>query len=170
MRHRKYTLKLGRTSAHLDALLASLVCNLIAARRIQTTIRKAKAARRVAEKMVTLGKDGSLAARRRAIARLHRPDLVKVLFEEIAPAFKDRAGGYTRIMRLGRRSSDSSEVALLEWVNYIPKPPKKKDKKEKGETKPPAAAAKGEAKKVKGKAKEEAAPKKKTKKEEQAPA
>ena len=116
MRHRKNTLKLGRTSAHLDALLASLVCNLIIARRIETAVQKAKAARRMADKMVTLGKDATLAARRRAISRLHRPDLVKVLFEEIAPAFKDRAGGYTRVIKLGRRVGDGAPMAKLELV------------------------------------------------------
>lgn len=129
MRHRKLTVKLGRTSAHRDALLANLVCNLITFKRIQTTVPKAKAARRLAEKMVTLGKRGTLAARRRAIARIHRPDCVKALFDAIAPAFKDRQGGYTRVLRLGRRASDSSETAILEWVNYIPQPPKKKKEK-----------------------------------------
>lgn len=117
---------MGRTSEHRDALLANLVCSLIAAKRIQTTVQKAKAARSLAEKMVTLGKRGTLDARRRAIETLRNNDQVKVLFDTVAPAFKDRAGGYTRIIRLGRRASDSSEMSLLEWVNYIPQPPKKK--------------------------------------------
>lgn len=125
MRHRKKTIKLGRTSEHRDALLANMVCSLIAAKRIQTTVQKAKAARSFAEKMVTLGKRGTLDARRRAVEKLRNHDQVKVLFDTVAPAFKDRAGGYTRIIRLGRRS-DSSEMCLLEWVNYIPQPPKKK--------------------------------------------
>jgi len=80
MRHLKRTVKLGRTSAHRDALLASLVCNLVAAKRICTTVPKAKAARSLAEKMVTLGKKGTLAARRLAVARLHRAEPVKILF------------------------------------------------------------------------------------------
>jgi large subunit ribosomal protein L17 len=126
MRHRKKTIKLSRTSEHRDALLANLVCSLIAANRIQTTLAKAKAARSLAEKMVTLGKKGTVEARRRAIATLRNHDQVKVLFDRVASAFKDRAGGYTRIIKLGRRASDSSEMSLLEWVNYIPQPPKKK--------------------------------------------
>ena len=128
MRHRKKTIKLGRTSAHRDALLASLVCNLILDRRIQTTLAKAKAARSLAEKMVTLGKRGTLAARRRAVAKLRRKDRVAILFSGIAPAFKDRQGGYTRIIKLGRRLGDNAEVALLEWVDYTPAPARKKKK------------------------------------------
>ena len=116
MRHRKKTVKLGRTSAHRNELLANLVCGLIEHRRIKTTFAKAKAARSLAEKMVTLGKKGSLAARRQAIATLKQEGLVRVLFNEIAPGFESRAGGYTRILKLGRRMSDSSEMALLEWV------------------------------------------------------
>ncbi|MEM7393293.1 MAG: 50S ribosomal protein L17, partial [Verrucomicrobiota bacterium] len=118
MRHRKRTVKLGRTSAHRDALLSGLVCNLIVARRIKTTLPKAKAARSLAEKMVTLGKKGDLPAKRKAISKLHRKDAVRTLFNDIAPGFQSRQGGYTRILKLGRRSSDSSEMALLEWVNY----------------------------------------------------
>ena len=149
MRHRKKTIKLGRTAAHRDALLASLVCNLIAAGRIQTTVSKAKAARSFAEKMVTLGKRNTLATRRLAVARLRQPARVAKLFSAIAPAFKDRAGGYTRILRLSRRASDSSEMALLEWVNFIPEPPRPKKKDEKGKTaaaKTEPAAAKAEKK------------------------
>ena len=100
--------------------MASLVCELIAARRIKTTLPKAKAARRLADNMVTLGKEGTLAARRRAIAKLRRPDRVHELFSTIAPAFEGRAGGYTRIVRIGQRQSDSSDMAYLEWVETIP--------------------------------------------------
>jgi len=116
MRHRKRTEKLGRTSAHRDALLASLVCNLIAAKRIKTTAPKAKAARRLAEKMVTLGKQNTLAARRRAISKLRDEKAVDELFRNIAPGFAERNGGYTRILKLGKRQSDSSEMVLLEWT------------------------------------------------------
>ena len=116
MRHRKKTVKLGRTSAHRNELLANLVCGLIEHRRIKTTVAKAKAARSLAEKMVTLGKKGTLAARRQAIATLKQEGLIRVLFDEIAPGFENRAGGYTRILKLGRRMSDSSEMVLLEWV------------------------------------------------------
>ncbi len=116
MRHRKKTVKLGRTSAHRDALMSSLVCNLISAKRITTTLPKARAAKVLADKMVTLGKSGTLADRRRAITKLHRLDVVKELFDNLAPAFAERKGGYTRIIKLGRRESDSSEMCLLEWT------------------------------------------------------
>jgi large subunit ribosomal protein L17 len=97
-------------------MLANMVCSLIAERRIKTTISKAKVARSLAEKMVTLGKKGTLADRRKAISKLRSPDHVKVLFDEIAPGYADRAGGYTRITKLGRRMSDASEMVILEWV------------------------------------------------------
>lgn len=136
MRHRKKTVKLGRTSEHRDALLSGLVCNLVQARRITTTLPKAKAARTLAERMVTLAKRNTLHSRRRAASILRREEAVTVLFREIAPSMQDRAGGYTRIMKLGRRASDSSEMAILEWVNYVPPPPKKKaDKGAKGDKK-----------------------------------
>lgn len=122
MRHRKKTVKLGRTSAHRNELLANLVCALIDNKRIKTTHPKAKAARSLAEKMVTLGKKGSLASRRQAIATLKQKDSVKELFDNVAPAFADRAGGYTRIVKLGRRISDSSEMVLLEWVDTVAAP------------------------------------------------
>ena len=122
MRHRKRTVKLGRTSAHRNELLANLVCALIDNKRIKTTLPKAKAARSLAEKMVTLGKKGTLASRRQAISALKQKDSVKELFDNIAPTFADRAGGYTRIVKLGRRISDSSEMVLLEWVDSIAAP------------------------------------------------
>jgi large subunit ribosomal protein L17 len=122
MRHRKRTVKLGRTSAHRNELLANLVCALIDNKRIKTTLPKAKAARSLAEKMVTLGKKGTLSARRQAISTLKDTASVKELFDSIAPMFSDRAGGYTRIVKLGRRISDSSEMVVLEWVDSIVAP------------------------------------------------
>lgn len=116
MRHRKRTVKLGRTSAHRKAMLAGLVCDLIHEKRVRTTLPKARAARTLAERMVTLGKGGSLANRRHAIATLHQADRVKELFDDIAPSFELRQGGYTRILKLGKRQSDSAEMVLLEWV------------------------------------------------------
>jgi large subunit ribosomal protein L17 len=116
MRHLKRTAKLGRTGEHRNAMLANLVCSLIIHKRVTTTLAKAKAARSVAEKMVSLGKSGSIHDRRLASARLHRDDVVKVLFDEIAPAQKERRGGYTRIVRLNQRRGDASERAILEWV------------------------------------------------------
>jgi len=128
MRHRKSDNKLGRSSSHHKALRASLVCNLIEEKRIKTTLPKAKIAGRLAEKMVTMGRVGTLAARRTAISRLRQVKAVKKLFEEIAPSFEGRNGGYTRITKLGRRSSDSSEMAILEWVD-IAVPDKRRKKK-----------------------------------------
>lgn len=120
MRHRKNTVKLGRPAASRKALLGSLVCNFIEEQRIRTTLPKARLTRILAEKMVTLGKLGTLPARRRAVAVLRQHAPVKKLFDSIAPQYKDRNGGYTRIVRLGRRGSDGSEMVLLEWVNLAP--------------------------------------------------
>src|SRR5215475_14335930 len=117
MRHLKRTAKLGRTGEHRNAMLANLVCSLIKHKRVTTTLAKAKAARSVAEKMVTLGKRGTVHDRRRAAARLHQEDAVKILFAEIAPAQKERRGGYTRIVRLNQRQGDSAQRAILEWVD-----------------------------------------------------
>ena len=117
MRHRMKTVKLQRDASHRKALLANLVCSLIEHRRIRTTLAKAKALRPVAEKMVTLGKRGDLHARRQAVAALGQKDAVKKLFEEIAPASKERQGGYTRIIKLGQRATDSAPMAYIEWVD-----------------------------------------------------
>lgn len=117
MRHRMKTVKLQRDASHRKALLANLTCSLIEHRRIRTTLAKAKALRPVAEKLVTLAKRGSLHARRQAAAELHQQDAVRKLFEEIAPACKDRQGGYTRIVKLGQRATDSAPMAFIEWVD-----------------------------------------------------
>ena len=132
MRHQKKTVKLGRKAEHRKALLANQVCSLIEHERIKTTLAKAKAVRPLAERMVTLGKNGSLHARRTALAVLRQKNAVKKLFENIAPRSADRLGGYTRIVKLGPRKSDSAPVAFLEWVDAAPvteeKEPKKKGK------------------------------------------
>jgi len=117
MRHRKKTVKLGRTAEHRKALLANQVCSLIEHERIRTTVAKAKAVRPLAEKMVTLGKKNSLHARRTALAVLRQKNSVKKLFEDIAPRSANRNGGYTRIIKLGLRKSDAAPIALLEWVD-----------------------------------------------------
>ena len=117
MRHLKRTAKLGRTGTHRNAMLANMVCSLIIHKRIQTTLAKAKAARSVAEKMVTLGKSGTLADRRLATGRLHNADAAKILFTEVAPMFKSRSGGYTRILQLHQRNGDAAQLAILEWVD-----------------------------------------------------
>lgn len=117
MRHLKRTAKLGRTGSHRNAMLANMVCSLIKERRITTTLAKARAARSVAEKMVTLGKCGTIHDRRLAAARLHQEDAVAILFNEIAPSQKDRKGGYTRIIKMHQRQGDSAQLAILEWVD-----------------------------------------------------
>lgn len=135
MRHLRRTAKLGRTFEHRNAMLSNMVCSLIKHKRITTTLAKAKAARSVAEKIVTLGKQGTVQARRLATARLHatgptvaltkeekrkwrkNEDVVRILFEEIAPAFKERNGGYTRIIKMEQRPGDSAQKAILEWVD-----------------------------------------------------
>lgn len=116
MRHRVQKIKLGRRGAHRDSMLANMICSLIVERRIKTTITKAKIVRSMAEKMITLGKKGTLAARRKALSSIKQEAAVKILFDELAPSFADRAGGYTRITKLGPRMSDASEMAILEWV------------------------------------------------------
>src|ERR1051325_2759298 len=117
MRHLRRTAKLGRTGEHRNAMLRNLVCSLIIHKRVTTTLAKAKAARSVAEKMVTLGKNGTIHDRRLAVSRLHQEDVVKILFNEIAPAQKDRNGGYTRIVKMHQRQGDASQLAILEWVD-----------------------------------------------------
>ena len=122
MRHLKRTAKLGRTGQHRNAMLANLVCSLIKHKRVTTTLAKAKAARSVAEKLVTLGKRGTIHDRRLAVARLHQEDAVKILFTEIAPGQKERRGGYTRIVKLGQRQGDAGQRAILEWVDLSAAP------------------------------------------------
>jgi large subunit ribosomal protein L17 len=117
MRHQKKTIKLGRTAEHRKALLANQVCALIEHQRIKTTLAKAKAVRPLAEKMVTLGKNGSIHARRTALAMLRQKDAVKRLFDDIAQRSAERNGGYTRIIKLGPRKSDSARMAFIEWVD-----------------------------------------------------
>jgi large subunit ribosomal protein L17 len=116
MRHRKVAKKFGRNKAHREQLLRSLVVNLILRDRIQTTLAKARQARRDAEKIVTLARKGTLAARRLAAARLHSPEAVRKLFNAVAPAMEGRPGGYTRIVKIGQRRGDNAEMALIEWV------------------------------------------------------
>jgi large subunit ribosomal protein L17 len=116
MRHKRVEKKFGRSKAHREELLSSLVANLILQDRIRTTLPKAKQARRDAEKIVTLARKGTLAARRLAAARLRRPEAVTKLFDSVTPAMEGRQGGFTRIVKLGARRSDGSEMALIEWV------------------------------------------------------
>jgi large subunit ribosomal protein L17 len=143
MRHQKKTIKLGRTADHRRALLANQVCALIQHQRIKTTLAKAKAVRPLAERMVTLGKNGSIHARRRALAVLRQKNIVKKLFDDIAQRSAERNGGYTRIVKLGARKSDSARMAFIEWVDaeHIAeeKPKKEKAKRKEPEAKPQQA-------------------------------
>jgi len=116
MRHHRIAKKFGRSTSHRKALMSSLVTNLILQSSIKTTLPKAKQARKDAEKMVTLARKGTLAARRLAASRLQSPVAVQVLFDSVVPSMDGRSGGYTRIMKLGQRRSDGSEMCLLQWV------------------------------------------------------
>src|SRR5437867_13434799 len=139
MRHRKRTIKLGRTAEHRKALLANQICSLIEHQRIQTTLAKAKAVRPLAEKMVTLGKNGSIHARRTALAVLRQKDAVKKLFDDIAQRSAERNGGYTRIVKLGQRKSDSAAMAFIEWVDMaevVEEKPAEEKKAKRKETQP----------------------------------
>ncbi|HEB51474.1 MAG TPA: 50S ribosomal protein L17 [Desulfobulbus sp.] len=118
MRHRKAGRKLGRTAAHRKAMLRNMVTSLLEHERIVTTVPKAKEARRMAEKMITLGKRGDLHARRQAMAYIRSKDIVAKLFDEISDQYADRQGGYTRIIRTGTRTGDAAPMAILELVGY----------------------------------------------------
>jgi large subunit ribosomal protein L17 len=116
MRHRVHTFKIGRSGAHRKAMLANMVSSLIEHGQIKTTITKAKEARRFADKMITLGKKGDLHRRRLAISKMRNKDMVKKLFDEIAPQYSEREGGYTRIIKLSQRIGDGAEMCLLQLV------------------------------------------------------
>ena len=117
MRHARSGKKLGRDSAHRKALYSNLAGALIEHGRIKTTVTKAKAVKPIAEQMITLGRRGDLHARRQATAFLRSRDVVHKLFADVAPLFKDRPGGYTRIVKIGPRQGDAAEMAYLELVN-----------------------------------------------------
>ncbi len=117
MRHRVHTFKIGRTSSHRRAMLANMITGLFEHGQIQTTLVRAKEARIWAEKLITLGKKGDLHHRRLAIAKLHNnKDAAKQLFDEVAPRYQGRPGGYTRIIKLGRRQGDAAEMCILQLV------------------------------------------------------
>ena len=136
MRHQRVAKKFGRSTKHRKMLMRGLVTNLILAESIKTTLPKAKEARKDADRIVTVAKKGDLAARRLAASRLVEPKAVQKLFDKIAPAMKDRKGGYTRIVKLGTRKGDAAEMCILQWVTA-------------GEAAAPAPAAEEPAKEVK---------------------
>jgi large subunit ribosomal protein L17 len=147
MRHRIAGRPLGRNSSHRRALFRALVTSLFEHERIETTLPKAKEVRGFAEKMITLGKQGDLAARRRALAFIRKESVVRTLFSEIAPRFADRKGGYTRCMQTRRRVGDGAAMAILELTELKPQvvttagPEKDKGRKKKDKPKTEAVKA-----------------------------
>src|SRR5208282_4815552 len=129
MRHLNKGRKLNRSSAHRKALLHNLMLSLIRHERIKTTDAKAKELRRYADRMVTLGKRGDLSARRLAFAFIQSRDAVKKLFDEIAPRFKDRAGGYTRVVKYGVRRGDAAPLSIIEFTGSSEEAKAKKPRK-----------------------------------------
>lgn len=120
MRHHRTGKKLGRDASHRKALYANLAGSLIEHGRVKTTVTKAKAVKPLVEQMISLGKRGDLHARRQALSQLRSRDVVEKLFDDVAPRFADRPGGYARIVKLGPRLGDAAEMAYLELVDYVP--------------------------------------------------
>ncbi|MCG2810625.1 MAG: 50S ribosomal protein L17 [Candidatus Aminicenantes bacterium] len=131
MRHAKDGYKLRRSPAHRRALLRNLTASVVEKNRVTTTLTKAKAVQPIVEKMVSLGKAGTLADKRRALAYFFKRQTVQKLFDEVAPRFMDRQGGYTRIIRGDFRKGDGAETAIIEFVDFqfVAKEKKKKEKK-----------------------------------------
>ena len=125
------TRKLGRTTAHRKAMLRGLVTLLLENGKVETTLTRAKEVRSVAEKMITLGKKNTLASRRAALAYITKEDVVSKLFNEIAPKYESRNGGYTQIFKMGPRRGDGAEIAVIKMVDYVkPAADDKKAKKD----------------------------------------
>lgn len=124
MRHLKARRKIGRTSEHRRALFRNQVTSLLDKERIRTTLTKAKELRRIAEGMITLGKQGDLSARRRALAFIRDRKVVAKVFDSLAPRYAERPGGYTRVLRLDPRPGDRAEMALIELVDREEAPSK----------------------------------------------
>ena len=122
------TRKLGRPTAHRNAMLRGMVTYLLENGQIETTLTRAKEVRSMTEKMITLGKKNTLASRRAALAYITKEDVVKKLFDQIAPEYADRNGGYTRMYKLGPRRGDGAEMALIKLV--ADEKPAKEEKKE----------------------------------------
>jgi large subunit ribosomal protein L17 len=129
MRHRKDHRKLSRTASHRRSVLRNLVTALFQYERIETTVAKAKEARRLAERLITFGKRGDLAARRHVARFVMRPAVTYKLFSTIAPWYAERAGGYTRIIRLGPRLGDAGETAYLELVKSAEQKAKEREER-----------------------------------------
>jgi large subunit ribosomal protein L17 len=137
------TRKLGRPTAHRKAMLRGMVTLLLENGQVETTLTRAKEVRSVAEKMITLGKKNTLASRRAALAYITKKEVVKKVFEELAPLYENRAGGYTQIFKLGPRRGDGAEMAIIKLVDYVkPVADDKSKKKAKKEEKVEAEALK----------------------------
>jgi large subunit ribosomal protein L17 len=134
MRHRKSFTQLGRTASHRKATLENLATQVFMHKKIQTTTVKAKAVRPLVERLITFAKSGSLHARRQVLRTVRDKEVVKELFEEIAPVYSARNGGYTRVVKLGQRQGDGAEVAFLELVDFEGVRKEKKEKKGKKKT------------------------------------
>lgn len=159
MRHNRDEKRFDRTAGHLRCMLSNMTNDLILSGRIKTTTQRAKVLRRYAEKMITLGKDGTVAARRRAMAFMRNKIAVTRLFTDIAPRYKERNGGYTRILKLGDRVGDGASLSFIELVESALKAePQAKAKK--AAAKPKAKAAAKASAKTPEKAPKKAAPKK----------
>ncbi|MBL7684565.1 MAG: 50S ribosomal protein L17 [Deltaproteobacteria bacterium] len=139
MRHRVAKVRLSRHSSHRIAMMRNMVTSLIEHERIETTLAKAKQLRSLADRMITLGKEGTLHARRRALAIVRSKSAVSKLFTALAERFKDRNGGYTRTLKLGFRLGDGAPMAIVEYVDFQPKA--KKDLNKKGQPKKAEASA-----------------------------
>ena len=166
MRHRKQTGKLGRSSAHRKALLRNMVTSLLEHERIQTTHAKAREVRRTAERMITLGKRGDLHARRRALRVIRSRAVAAKVFDDLAVRFRERPGGYTRVLKLGRRVGDGAPLSIVELVEGAPAKAAKTAAKPEKAAKParkaaarPAKAAKAEKPRTRRKAKSQKAEK-----------
>jgi large subunit ribosomal protein L17 len=122
MRHRNKGRKLGRTASHREAMLRNMATSLFQHERISTTTAKAKELRGFAERLITLAKRGDLHARRQAARRIHDKDILFKLFDSLGPRFAERAGGYTRVLKLGFREGDGAELALIELVDRVAAP------------------------------------------------
>ena len=131
MRHRKGGRKLGRSSAHRKAMLRNMVTSLLERERLHTTDAKAKELRRLADRMITLGKRGDLHARRQALSVIRSKDVTAKLFDDLAERFRERPGGYTRVMKLGLRVGDAASLSIIELVEASAPPQESPSSKKK---------------------------------------
>ncbi len=141
MRHNVAKVRLSRSTSHRVAMMRNMVTSLIEHERIETTLAKAKQLKMLADRMVTLGKEGTLHSRRRALAIVRKKSAVSKLFTILADRFKERTGGYTRVLKLGFRHGDAAPMALIEYLGYTSKKESKVELKETTEKKKPKVKA-----------------------------